>query len=219
MKLHTSYLVSESHDLPVVMPLTTSSGSYLGLAGTGSSHYSEFQASLAYQAGEQRQFNITYVHSHAFGDLNTLTDIFVPFEQPLIRPNAVGLLPEDVPNRLLASGVIGLPFKLTASPVLDIHSGLPYSAVDNFQNYVGTPNSLRYPTYFSLDLQVYKQFDLGSLPFMGRLKGRLFRLGVFSLDLTGYKNPNAVFNNIGSPSFGTFAGLAHRVDGFVFEVH
>jgi len=220
MQLHTSYLVSETQNIPVVMPFTNQAGaSFLGLASTGSSHYSEFQASVSYQAGEQKQFSITYVHSSAYGDLNALTDIFVPFEQPVIRPNTVGALPEDVPNRLLASGVFAIPFKLTISPVIDIHSGLPYSAVDDFQNYSGAPNGLRYPTYFSLDLQVYKQFALSSLPFLGRLKGRIFRLGIYSLDLTGQKNPNAVFNDITSPQFGNFAGFERRVDGFVFEVH
>ncbi len=224
LQVHASYLVSETQNIPIVMPFTSSSGaSYMGLASTGTSHYSEFQTSLSYQAGEQKQFTVTYVHSSAHGDLNSLTDLFVPFEQPVIRPNAVGALPENVPDRLLVSAVVALPFKLTASPLVDLHTGLPYSAVDNFQNYVGAPNTLRYPTFFELDLQVYKQFSLSSLPFMDHFKkqlnGRIFRLGLFSLNLTGQPNPNAVFNDVASPQFRNFAGFAHRLEGFVFEMH
>ena len=57
-----------------------------------------------------------------------------------------------------------MPWEITVSPVVDVHSGLPYSEVDTFQNYVGTPNAERFPTFFSLDLKVYREFELSSCP-------------------------------------------------------
>jgi Carboxypeptidase regulatory-like domain/TonB-dependent Receptor Plug Domain len=100
--------------------------------------------------------------------------------------------------------------------------GLAYagsSPVDVLQNYVGTPNASRFPLFFSLDAQVYREVELASLPFLGRFKGRTVRIGLFSLDLTNHQNPHDVFSDIASPSFGRFTGFARRVDGFVFELH
>jgi hypothetical protein len=221
MQLRVSYLRSQTIDSPIVVPLAGAAGSpsYLGLADTGISHYYEVQAVLRYQPAERKQLNISYIHSHSHGDINALSDIYVPFEQPIIRPDRIGVLPADVPDRVVAWGIVGLPFQLTASPILDVHTGLPYSAVDAFQNYVGAPDSRRYPYYLSVDLQVYKEFRLSSLPLLSRAKNRTFRLGIFSFNLTSRKNPNAVFNNITSPNFGTFTGFDRRIDGFVFEVH
>lgn len=108
---------------------------------------------------------------------------------------------------------------MTVSPVIDIHSGLPYSPVDVLQNYAGTPNASRFPLFFSLDAQVYREVELASLPFLGRFKGRTVRIGLFSLDLTNHQNPHDVFSDIASPNFGRFTGFARRVDGFVFELH
>ena len=52
---------------------------------------------------------MSYVRSRARGDLNTLADVFVPFEQPVIRPNVSGTLAQDVPNRVVGWGIFALP--------------------------------------------------------------------------------------------------------------
>jgi hypothetical protein len=150
--------------------------------------------------------------------LNLLSSVFVPFEAPVIRPNSYGISPSDVPNRLVATGSFALPFSLTISPVLDVHSGLPYSAVDAVQNYVGTPNSLRFPYYFSLDFQVYRDFSLSRFTVHGRPDNRILHVGVFSIDVTNHQNPHDVLNNVTSPNFGDFVGFERRVDGFFIEV-
>ena len=36
---------------------------------------------------------------------DTLSSTFVPFEQPVIRPNVTGSLKSDIPNRLVSSGI------------------------------------------------------------------------------------------------------------------
>jgi hypothetical protein len=117
----------------------------------------------------------------------------------------------------VASGLVRLPWKLFFSPVADLHSGLPYSQVDVLQNYVGTPNSERFPTYFSLDARVYREMAL-HLPFTEHAKTRKFRLGIYSTDVTDHFNPHDVYNNVTSPLFGQFAGFQRRFDGLVLDM-
>jgi hypothetical protein len=223
LQIRLSYLQSATGDLPVVIPMpdvsdSPSGTSLLGLAYSGKSRYHALEAALHFQPTERDELDISYIHSSAFSDLNLLSNIFVPFEAPVIRPNSYGISPSDVPNRLVATGSFALPFKMTICPVLDVHSGLPYSAVDTVQNYVGAPDSLRFPYYFSLDFQVYRDFSLSRFTIHDRPDNRILHVGVFSIDVTNHQNPNDVFNNVTSPSYGDFAGFGRRVDGFFIEV-
>ena len=221
LQLRVSFLRSETHNLATVIPLPGPPGgnSLMGLADVGTSRYYAVQATLHYQPNERDELNVSYVRSGSRSDLNLLSNIFVPFEQAVIRPNVYGVSPADIPDRVVAWGTAALPFKLTVVPVIDIHTGLPYSAVDTLQSYVGAPNAARFPYFLSLDLQVYREFQISSLPFLGYFKGRTGRLGIFSIDVTNHQNPHDVFSNVTSPNFGQFTGFGRRVDGFVFEVH
>jgi hypothetical protein len=105
---------------------------------------------------------------------------------------------------------------MVISPVADVHTGLPYSAVDVFQNYVGLPNVERFPVYFSLDARLYREFAF-HIPHTDRSKTHKFRLGVYSTDLTNRQNPHDVFNNVTSPNFGEFAGFQRRYTGLVLD--
>jgi len=214
--IRISYLYSHTQDLYVVTPLAAGAHSLLGLADTGGSHYHELEATLHYRPTERSVLNVSYVRSRARGDLNTLSDVFVPFEQPVIRPDVSGTLAQDVPNRVVGWGIFSLPWNLTVSPVVDVHSGLPYSDVDALQNYVGTPNNQRFPAFFSLDLKVYREFQL-HLPFLGKQKKRKLRFGLYSVNITGHSNALEVYSNVTSPFFGHFVGFQHRVNGFVID--
>lgn len=219
LAIRASYLYSQTQNLYVVIPMTGTSApaSVLGLGNNGGSHYHELETTLHYRAGERSELNISYIHSRARGDLNTLSDIFVPFEQPVIRPDVTGTFAQDVPHRVVSWGSFGLPWHLTLSPIVDVRSGLPYSEVDALQNYVGTPNSQRFPTFFSLDLKAYREFPL-HLPFLGNMKNRKLRLGIYSVNLTNHSNALEVYNNVTSPYFGHFVGFQKRVNGFVIDV-
>ncbi len=213
-----SYLQSQTSNLYVVGPWPEAIGDnpLLGLTHTGNSHYREFQAGVRFRASQRIEVNVAYIRSRSRGDLNTLTSTFVPFEQPIIRPNVNDYLASDLPNRLLSSGVFRLPWNLTVSPVVDLHTGFRYSQVDVLENYVGRPNSQRFPTFFSLDMKIYRDFHLPT--FVGRLKDHRFRIGVYSLNITNHLNPHDVFNNIASPEFGQFVGFQHRVNGLLIDL-
>jgi hypothetical protein len=202
-----NYLSSRTYDLfiatPQELPGTTP---LLLLTNTGGSRYHEVEATVRVRASESADLNISYVNSRARGDLNTMTQVFVPFEQPVIRPNFFATLPSNVPNRLVVWGVFKIPWKITASPVLDWHTGFPYSAVDELQNYVGQPNGFRFPSFLALDLKLSKDFRITFLPW---LKNHQFRGAIGIYNLTNHLNPRDVYNNIASPYYGHFAGLQH----------
>src|SRR5260370_27366488 len=106
---------------------------------------------------------------------------------------------------------------MIAAPVLYAHSGFAYSALDVYQNYFVTPNSARFPTYFSLDAKIYRDIVL-HIPFLDSSKGRKIRLGVFSLNATNHQNPHDVFYTVTSAMFGQFAGNQRRFTGFALGV-
>lgn len=220
--LRAGYYETHTDELFLVDPIIPTPGSgangFLALENTGSAHYRQAEITARYSPNEKGEANISYSWSRARGDLNTLSDTFIPFQIPVIRPNVYGVQPSDIPQRLLAWGFVHLPFwGLVLSPVADLHSGFPYSNIDPFQNYVGVPNSLRFPTYFSLDVKLYRDFPL-HIPFKERPSGKVrkIRLGVYSLDVTNRQNPHDVFNNVGvaPPLFlGEFDGFQRRFTG------
>jgi hypothetical protein len=216
--IRVSFLSSQISSLPVVIPFEGPLGtsSYLGLANTGVTHYYELQAAFNYKLSERNALSVSYIHSYAHGDLNTIADVYVPFEQAIIRPNLTGVLPSSIPDRLVAWGIFALPWKLVVAPVVDFHTGLPYSVIDSVENYVGVPDSQRFPSFFSLDVKFYREIT-GRLNILRGVGGHTARIGIIALNLTNHLNPLDVFNNNTSPEFGQFSGFQHRVIAMVIE--
>jgi hypothetical protein len=216
--LRVGYIDSHTTYLFLVNPFTGAPGqnSFLGLTNTGSSHYREIESTVRFTIKEHNEVNASYIWSRSQGDLNNLSDVAIPFLEPVIRPNVYGVLPSDVPQRMVTWGVFSLPKKFVLSPILDVHSGYDYSNVDVLQNYVGTPNGQRFATYLSLDLKIYRVFKV---PFLGAKSGKIhhIRLGFYSLNITNHGNFNAVYNNVTAPNFGQFVGFLDRRDGAVID--
>jgi len=208
LTLRLSGLSSRSQHEFVVDPLTgLPSGAALVASPTGTTSYREFQTTLHLRINSNSEWSLAYVNSRARGDLNTLVQLYVPFEAPVIRPDAYANLPSDIPNRLIAWGRVPTHvWGIEASPVIDWHSGFPYSFLDEHQNYVGAPNGARFPNFFSLDLKLGKEFRL-PLPWV---KNHRLRGALTVFNLTDHFNPRDVYNNIASPYFEHFVGLQHR---------
>ena len=226
--VRATYYETHTRDLFFVNPVIPAAGSdgTLELRNTGSSHYRQAEIEGRYRPSDRAELNVSYSWSQARGDLNTLSDTFIPFQAPVLRPNVYGIQPSDIPNRAIAWGFVHIPWNFVISPVADMHTGFAYSNVDVFQNYVGAPYSLRYPVYFSLDVKVYKDFSV-SMPFGDRSKKRKIRLGVYSLDVTNRQNPHDVFSNsslplpgsaLPGPFFGEFAGFQRRFTGLAISL-
>jgi Carboxypeptidase regulatory-like domain/TonB dependent receptor-like, beta-barrel len=212
VQVRLSFLKSRTSNVFVIDPVTPAEANpMLLLSNSGSSRYHEYEASVRYRPSEGSDLTVTYVHSRSHGDLNSVYDVFVPFEQPVIRPDRYASLPSDVPDRLTALGRFRIPYGFILVPAIDLHSGFPYSEVDVLQDYAGTPNNRRFPIYFSADWRIYRDFPL---PFRIH-KGHKFRFGIYSVDTTGRQNPHDVYNNVTSPMFGTFTGLGKRTNGIV----
>ena len=214
--LRVSYLSSRTYQEFIVNPLQEPGAPpTLLLSNTGVSRYNEFQTTLRLRPSESADINVSYVHSQARGDLNTLAALYVPFESPVIVPNAFGALPADVPDRVITWSTLRLPREWTLSPVFDVHSGFRYSAIDVLQNYVGAPNSLRLPAFASLDLKVTKDFRVSFLPWV---RSHKLRVGLTVFNLTNHSNPRDVYNNTASPFFGDVAGFQHRFFDASFDI-
>ena len=198
----------------VLAPVTTADGSFLSLANSGRDFYREFQITGRYQMG-RNTLNASYVRSKATGDLNDFNQFFGNDPQAVIQPNARGPLPFDAPNRFLAWGEFIAPWKITVTPVFDVHTGFPYSVVDQRRDFVGPRNDQRFRTFDSLDVQVLKGFDL---PFRGKEHKVKVGFGVFNV--FNRFNPRDVQNDLGSYRFGQFFnGLPRTFRGkFVFGV-
>jgi len=218
--LRVGYIDSHTTYLFTMNPFTAAAGgqSFLALMNTGSSHYRELESTVHFTFHGTDEINVSYVRSNTRGDLNNLSAVFIPFEQPVIRPNVYGVLPYDIPNRVVTWGIISLAKSFKFSPIMDLHSGYPYSNVDTLQNYVGTPNGQRFNSFFTLDVKVYRQFRI---PFLGSEHGKgtghHVRLGFYSLNVTNHGNFNAVYNNVTAPNFGQFAGFLDRREGAVID--
>ncbi len=224
LSLRVGYYETHTSNLFVLNPIVPAAGSSSGfmvLENMGLSNYRQAEITARYKPSERNELNVSYAWSQSRGDLNTLSDTFLPLQVPVIRPNAYGVLPSDIPNRVLAWGYITLPKKFVFSPVADIHTGFPYSNVDNYQNYAGVPDSLRFPIYFSLDVKLSREFTV-RMPFKENAKRKKISIGVFSQDVTNRHNPHDVYNNVNIPAPphvpGEFAGFQRRLTGVIINL-
>jgi len=219
LQLELSYLNSHTSYLFAVEPFTAAAAndqSFMGLTNTGSSMYHEMEASVDYRFRQTDQLKATYLWSRARGDLNSLSNVMIPFAAPVIRPDVYGILPSDIPNRMIAWAILAMPWKITLSPLVDVHSGFPYSPLDVTQQYVGTPNGRRFPEFFSLDFKAYRVFRMPLLKGKDG-KGHHFRLGAYTLNVTNHGNYSTVYNSVASPDFGKFVGFLYRHEGMTLD--
>src|SRR5665213_709825 len=167
LTLRIGYYATRTSNLFVLNPILPAGGGTSGLMAldnSGRSNFEQAQITARYHPSARNEINVSYSWSRARGDLNTISDTFLPVQIPVIRPNVFGILPSDIPNRVLTWGFITLPKKFVFSAVADIHSGFPYSNVNVLQNYVGVPNSLRFPIYFAMDVKLSREFTV-RMPF------------------------------------------------------
>jgi len=189
----------------VVSPTPGLTSGVMALSNGGNDSYREFQVAGRYRL-PRFTLNGSYVHSRAYGTLNDPSLFFGNYPQAVIQPNGSGRLPFDAPNRFLFWADVAGPWKLTLIPVLDVHTGFPYSVENQYREYIGPRNTERFPRFSSFDLQVSRPI---SIPLGERhLKARA-GLGVFNL--FSHFNPRDVQNDINSSQFGGFYNDAWRV--------
>jgi outer membrane receptor for ferrienterochelin and colicin len=202
--VRVAYQQRNTVDDLVLNPETIVGERFLSLASSGRDFYREFQLTGQYKIRRQT-LNASYVRSKATGDLNDFNQFLGNDPQAVIQPNSRGPLAFDGPNRFLAWGELNAPWKLMLMPVLDIHTGFPYSVVNEKRDFVGPRNDERFPRFDSFDLQVLRNFGL---PFHG--KEHTVKLGFGVFNLFNHANPRDVQNDLDSDRFGQLFNSAVR---------
>jgi len=183
------------------------------LQNNGRSRYREFQALARFRFQEGRNIFLSYVRSQARGNLNDFNTYFGNFKHAVIRPDEYGKQPFDAPNRLLFWGEFALPREFVVTPVVDWHTGFPFSTVNGEQDFVGPRNEGgRFPQLLTLDVLVMK-----ALKIRFRGKEHKGRAGFTVFNITNHWNPRDVQNNIDSGQFGTFFNSPDRSIRLKFE--
>jgi hypothetical protein len=192
-------------------PSASGATGVLALSGRGNDIYKELQVTGRYRI-HRSTLNASYVHSRAFGDLNDFNQFFGNDPQAVIQPNQRGRLNFDAPNRFLAWGEIAAPWKFTFSPVFDLHTGFPYSTINQYREFVGPRNDSRFPRLVSTDLQVLREIRLP-------IKEQRARIGFGVFNVFNRANYRDVQNSLDSQRFGEFFnGISRTFHGkFVLE--
>ena len=179
----------------------------LTLAAVGESRYWELETTGRYLASEHADVTVSYVRSQSTRDLNDYDQFFGNFRNPIIRSNEHGLSPTDVPNRLIVRGTVGLPGQWVLSPLYEWRTGFPWSAVNEFQDFVGERNrSGRLPTVSSFDFTLARPWRFRKYRFTGGIR-------IFNAFDSG--NERDVQANITAPDYGRFYNPIQRSIGFV----
>jgi len=122
-------------------------------------------------------------------------------DNPLFAPQVPGPLGWDAPNRFQSWGILPLVRKFDLAYSTDWRDGFPFFLVNQNQQLVAPPGARRYPAYFTLNLFLERR-----LMFLGYQ----WDLRAGFDNITGRHNPNAVDNNVDSPTFLTFSSFAGR---------
>jgi hypothetical protein len=170
------------------------------LGSTRRDSYSYAEARLSRTFKGKYPWLLSYARSSAHATA------LIDFSQDniIFSRQAGGPVDWDTPNRLISWSVLPLPHfeKYTVAYFAEWHSGMPWSEVNQSQQLIGSPNSLRFPDYFSLNLHVERRIKFWRWE---------WALRVGCNNLTDRLNPTTVFNNIDAADFGRFTGSQRRV--------
>jgi hypothetical protein len=209
LKIRANYLQSNSSGVIIITPKQIQGRDALILGSGGKARYRQLETTARWTF-KQGQAVFSYVRSRTQGDLNEFNNYLGNYPFPIVRPNRYSSLNADLPNRFLAWGRVQLPWQMRISPIVEYRNGFPYAVVDAAQNYVGQPNTTRYPNFFSLDARVSKDIKLSP--------EYSVRLAVSGFNLTNHFNPTTVHANIADSQFGLFFGNYKRRFRLDFDV-
>jgi Carboxypeptidase regulatory-like domain len=210
LRVRANYLQSNSYGVITITPGIVQEQDALVMRGSGRSGYRQLELTTRWQMPDGQQLFFSYVRSRAQGDLNEFNNYLGNSPFPVVRTNQYSNLSGDLPNRFLTWGLVKLPWKVRVSPMLEWRNGFPYAATDAAQDYVGLPNTTRFPHFFSLDGRVSKDFKVSD-------KYSL-RLSVSGFNLTNHFNPYSIHANIDDPQYGVFFGNYKRRFRLDFDV-
>jgi Carboxypeptidase regulatory-like domain/TonB dependent receptor len=173
----------------------------LHLESEGRSVYRDLEVGAHFSHPTRFDLTASYSRSLAEGDLNSFANYFDAMLWPVVPPNSYGRLPTDVPHRFLARGRLLVASTWMINGVADWRTGLPYSLVDEFLDFVGPRNTQRMPNYLRVDLGLEHRFKIYKLqPWIGVRAYNAFNAFL----------PADVQANVTSPAFGSFYNSQFR---------
>ena len=200
--LKAEYMQREgTHDFVYNTVNNVPGGNFI-LQNTRNDHYQSFQLSLRHSFGQYYFIGASYIRSSAHS--NQVLNFNV--DSPFLSPQEAGPFPWDAPNRFLSWGYLPF-FSLPIVHHLDLaysaeaRNGFPFDVYNDLQQLVEPPGSRRFPTYFTLNLQLEKRFH--AFGYYWALRGGFD-------NITGNLDPIFVNGDINSPQFLTFSGYGHR---------
>jgi hypothetical protein len=199
--LSMEYLQKRGHDgWTYVNPCTGPQGCFTGQFTMDSSRRDRYDAEMF---SLQRRFKgghiifVSYTHSDARSNAVLEFNILNPY----FSPQGAGPLPWDTPNRVVSWGILPLIKRFDLAYTMDWHNGFPFSVVNQDQQLVGPPDSMRYPAFFTLNLALERRVSLF---------GFRWQLRAGFDNITDRHNPYAVDNNIDSPTYLTYSSSGGR---------
>ena len=206
--LKLSFLNRQGAHEPIL--LLRPEASELLLTTEGESSYREFEATTRYLGGDRRDLTLSYVWSKNQADLNDYDQFFGNFRNPILRRNEYSLTPTDVRHRMILRGTIGLPGQWDLAPLIELRSGFPWTAVNEFLDFVDKRNTTdRLPMVHTVDFSLSRPW---------RIKKYNVRLGVKLYNLFGTSAGRDVQNNIRADDYGESYNPLERSVGFVFKI-
>ena len=143
--------------------------------------------------------------------MNNYDQFYGNIRNPIVRENENNRISTDVPHRLLVRGNFGLAGPLEAwdvAPVIEVRSGFPFSAVNEYQDFVGERNRAgRLPTVRTVDFSLTREW---------RFKKYRFRAGLRFYNIFGAEANRDIQNNLTSPFYGTSYNPIERSIGITF---
>ena len=192
----------------ILHPVETGDSGIMELRSDGRSRYWELEWTSRLLLG-RHDLNLSYVRSRAEGDLNVFDEFFGNFRNPIIRPNQFSIVDTDTRNRFLFRGILRFG-AWTATPVLEVRQGFPYSIVDEDLNFVGARNQGgRFPRLTVLDFGIQRPFSIA---------GFNTTVGLRMFHVLGTDLPLDVQRNIDASTFGSFTNQVDRSIGFLFRI-
>jgi hypothetical protein len=168
--------------------------------------YREAEIAVRYTHDHVIDLSASYTRSHSEGNLNAYSVLYGLKPNPFVRPDAYAPSDVNAPNRFQMWTTVTAVHDWLFGVVGSVRNGFPYSAVDEYLDFVGPRNEGRmFPTAVSFDVSVewHVKFDklARKLGPVGRMRPWIgFTLfNVLNADL-----PAEVQSNLGSDNFGTF---------------
>jgi hypothetical protein len=199
--VHASFIERRGGHELLLDSLHTGPLGTLLLTSDGSSRYRNAEVGFHFSHSTRADLNASYSRALATGDLNTFANFYDTMLWPVVEPNQVGPLATDVPHRFFARArALPTPTWLIVA-IADWRTGLPYSIVNEYLDFVGARNRARLPNYFRLDLGLDHRFHI--------FKFRPW-IGIRAYNALNAFLPVDVQSNLSSPWFGSLYNSQFR---------